>query len=210
MVEWRGLDNLQQEARGLVAEALQALDVRNLVLGIHDPSFPSDPDEDTGRGSPYTRGAARFLEFARQLGFTGIQLGPQGQTSEFNASPYDSTLFSRNTLNIPLAELTGEPIESTGVDGCGAPLFSASLTGLAHGFRTIVTAAPGMPERRVADAFIRLYADHPEAAFHDRLFDLTAYRSGFELEHLQRIMAAYGELVFHECVTRASADERRG
>lgn len=99
---------LQEEMRRLVTEALRALDVRNLVLGIHDPSFPSDPDEDTGRGSPYARGAGRFLEFARQLGFTGIQLGPQGQTSESNASPYDSTLFSRNTLNIPLAELTGE------------------------------------------------------------------------------------------------------
>jgi 4-alpha-glucanotransferase len=108
MAEWSGLNGLQQEMQRLVAEALQALDVRNLVLGIHDPSFPSDPDEDTGRGSPYTRGAARFLEFVRQLGFTGIQLGPQGQTSESNASPYDSTLFSRNTLNIPLAELTGE------------------------------------------------------------------------------------------------------
>src|SRR5690242_10515848 len=108
MTEWSGLDSLLQEMRRLVAEALQALEVRNLVLGIHDPSFPSDPDEDTGRGSPYTRGAARFLEFARQLGFTGIQLGPQGQTSESNASPYDSTLFSRNVLNIPLAQLTGE------------------------------------------------------------------------------------------------------
>ena len=80
--------------------------MRNLVLSIHDPSFPSEPDEDTGRGSPYTRGAARFLAFARELGFTGIQLGPQGQTSESNASPYDATLFSRNVLNVPLAALT--------------------------------------------------------------------------------------------------------
>jgi 4-alpha-glucanotransferase len=99
---------IPQEHRRLIAEALDALDVRNLVLGIHDPSFPSDPDEDTGRGSPYTRGATRFLEFIRELGFTGIQLGPQGQTSESNASPYDSTLFSRNVLNIPLSALAGE------------------------------------------------------------------------------------------------------
>ena len=46
----------------------------------------------------------------------------------------------------------------------------------------------------VADAFIRLYAEQPEAVFHDRLFDLTGYRSGFELPHLQRIQAAYAAL----------------
>jgi L-asparaginase II len=51
-------------------------------------------------------------------------------------------------------ELTGEPIDSTGVDGCGAPLFSTSLTGLARAFRRLVTAEPGSPERRVADAFV--------------------------------------------------------
>src|SRR5262249_14113410 len=78
---------IPEEHRRLIAAALAALDVRNLVLGIHDPSFPSEPFEDTGRGSPYTRGATRFLEFIRELGFTGIQLGPQGQTSESNASP---------------------------------------------------------------------------------------------------------------------------
>lgn len=108
MAEWKWSDEFLEEMRRLVAAALEALDVRNLVLGIHDPSFPSEPDEETGRGSPYTRGAARFLEFARALGFSGIQLGPQGQTSEFNASPYDSTLFSRNVLNVPLAALTEE------------------------------------------------------------------------------------------------------
>ncbi|HEX8704346.1 MAG TPA: 4-alpha-glucanotransferase [Myxococcaceae bacterium] len=97
-----------EDSQRLVAAALDALDVRNLVLSIHDPSFPSEPDEDLGRGSPYTQGAARFLAFARGLGFTGIQLGPQGQTSEFNASPYDATLFSRNVLNAPLAALTQE------------------------------------------------------------------------------------------------------
>ncbi|SEU27882.1 4-alpha-glucanotransferase [Stigmatella erecta] len=98
---------MPEHLRPLIASALDALQVRNLVLSIHDLSFPSEPDEDTGRGSPYTRGATRFLEFVRQLGFTGIQLGPQGQTSESNASPYDATLFSRNVLNVPLWPLAG-------------------------------------------------------------------------------------------------------
>ena len=43
----------------------------------------------------------------------------------------------------------------------------------------------------VADAFIRLYAEQPAVTGYDRIFDLTSYRSGFELEHLKRIAAAY-------------------
>ncbi|AKF79353.1 4-alpha-glucanotransferase [Myxococcus fulvus 124B02] len=101
--------SLPEDHHRLVTQALAALDVRNLVLSIHDPSFPSLPSEDSGRGSPYSEGAALFLESARDLGFTGIQLGPQGQTTEANASPYDGTLFSRNVLNIALAPLEHEP-----------------------------------------------------------------------------------------------------
>ena len=98
--------NLPEDYRRHVTAALAALNVRNLVLSIHDPSFPSAPGEDTGRGSPYSEGGMGFLEFARELGFNGIQLGPQGQTSEDNPSPYDGTLFSRNVLNVALGELT--------------------------------------------------------------------------------------------------------
>ncbi|AKQ69586.1 4-alpha-glucanotransferase (amylomaltase) [Myxococcus hansupus] len=96
---------LPENHHRLVTEALGALDVRNLVLSIHDPSFPSLPEEDTGWGSPYSEGAADFLAFSRALGFNGIQLGPQGQVTEYNASPYDGTLFSRNLLNVALAAL---------------------------------------------------------------------------------------------------------
>ncbi|UCM89610.1 asparaginase [Streptomyces marincola] len=53
---------------------------------------------------------------------------------------------------------TGEPVAHVGVDGCGAPLFSCSLTGLARAFRGLVLAGPGTPERRVADAM----RAHPE------------------------------------------------
>jgi L-asparaginase II len=52
-----------------------------------------------------------------------------------------------------LEELASEHIEHVGVDGCGAPLFALSLTGLARALRVLVTAPPGTPERRVADAF---------------------------------------------------------
>lgn len=51
-----------------------------------------------------------------------------------------------------LEELAGEPSQAAGVDGCGAPLFALSLTGLARALRALVTAPPGTPQRRVADA----------------------------------------------------------
>jgi len=49
-------------------------------------------------------------------------------------------------------ELTSEQVSATGVDGCGAPLFALTLTGLARAFRALVLSAAGTPERRVADA----------------------------------------------------------
>jgi L-asparaginase II len=55
-------------------------------------------------------------------------------------------------------ELAGEQVAATGVDGCGAPLFALTMTGLARAFRALVLATPGTPERRVADAM----RAHPE------------------------------------------------
>ncbi len=54
------------------------------------------------------------------------------------------------------AELTGEPVDTVAVDGCGAPLLSTSLVGLARAFRALAVATDG-PERRVADAI----REHP-------------------------------------------------
>lgn len=57
-----------------------------------------------------------------------------------------------------VGSLAGEPVTMTGVDGCGAPLLAISVAGLARAFRAMVLAAPGSPERRVADAM----RAHPE------------------------------------------------
>jgi L-asparaginase II len=81
-----------------------------------------------------------------------------------NGWPLDSYVAPNHPLQTALAEtftaLTGEPIVSTGVDGCGAPLFATSLVGLAGAFRTLVRAAAGTAEHRVAAAF----AAHPTFA----------------------------------------------
>lgn len=57
-----------------------------------------------------------------------------------------------------VAELAGEPIIHTAVDGCGAPLFALTLTGLARMFRSMALGASGTPERRVVEAI----QAHPE------------------------------------------------
>jgi L-asparaginase II len=54
--------------------------------------------------------------------------------------------------------LAGEDVAAIGVDGCGAPIFALSVTGLATAFRSLVLAEPGSPERAVADA-MRTYPD---------------------------------------------------
>ncbi len=57
-----------------------------------------------------------------------------------------------------LAELAGEPVAATAVDGCGAPVMAISLAGLARAFGRIASASPGTHEARVADAI----RSHPE------------------------------------------------
>jgi L-asparaginase II len=54
--------------------------------------------------------------------------------------------------------LAAEPVTAVGVDGCGAPIFALTVTGLARAFRAMVLAEPGSPERSVADA-MRTYPD---------------------------------------------------
>jgi L-asparaginase II len=61
-------------------------------------------------------------------------------------------------LAAAVADLSGEQPAVAAVDGCGAPAFGISLTGLARAFRQIGAATPGTPEHRVADAV----RTHPE------------------------------------------------
>lgn len=58
-----------------------------------------------------------------------------------------------------IGDLTGDDPADLAVDGCGAPLWSVTLTGLARAFGRLAAATDG-PEREVADAF----RAHPEWA----------------------------------------------
>jgi L-asparaginase II len=55
-------------------------------------------------------------------------------------------------LRATVEDLAGEPVAAVAVDGCGAPAFGFSLTGLARAFARIAGAPPGTPEAAVAGA----------------------------------------------------------
>ncbi|MFB8272124.1 asparaginase [Streptomyces sp. NPDC055955] len=85
-------------------------------------------------------------------------------TAKLNGWSLDDYLDPGHPLQRAIAEtvedLTGQHICQVTVDGCGAPLFSVSLHGLARAAARITTAAPGTPEARVADAM----REHAEMA----------------------------------------------
>ncbi len=113
------------------------------------------------------------MEVARRLiargeGMSRIRMNCSGKhaamlaTCVLNGWPTGSYLAPEHPLQQAVRrtveDLAGEQTPAVGVDGCGAPLFAVTLTGLARAFRALVLAAPGTPERRVADAM----RAHPE------------------------------------------------
>lgn len=81
--------------------------------------------------------------------------------------PTSSYLEPDHPLQVAIAEtfaaMTGEPIEHSATDGCGAPLLSTSLTGLARAFSLLVrglepSGEPSVDAARVRDAIVA----HPE------------------------------------------------
>jgi 4-alpha-glucanotransferase len=107
--------------RGPIREGLAALGIERLTLVVHDSSFPSTASEDIGRGSPYGRGARSLLELASGLGFNSLQLGPQGETSLVNPSPYDGAHLSKSVLSIALGSLSEGDGWAELCSGLGAP-----------------------------------------------------------------------------------------
>ncbi len=98
------------------------------------------------------------------------------------------------------SEMTGEPVEAVAVDGCGAPLLSASLTGLARAFGRIARGvdgqeAPDPAVARVAEA-IRSHPSYVSGTASD------------ELQLLSAIPGAIGKAGAEACYAVALPDGR--
>ena len=92
------------------------------------------------------------------------------------------------------SRLTGEPVATVAVDGCGAPLLSTALTGLARAFRALAMATEG-PQRAVAEAI----RSHPE---------LVSGSTRDELALLRAVPGAIGKAGAEACYAVALPDGR--
>lgn len=98
------------------------------------------------------------------------------------------------------AEMTGEPVTTVAVDGCGAPLYSTSLVGLARAFRRLALGLDGLdqPDLHVARVAEAMRA-HPE------------YVSGTKRDEcalLRAIPGAIGKAGAESCYAVALPDGR--
>jgi 4-alpha-glucanotransferase len=163
---------LSQSPTGAIGQALRRLGVRRLVLAIHDQSFPSVPDEETGRGSPYGSGARQLLEFAAGLGFNGVQLGPQGETTPANPSPYDGALFSKSLMSLVPRTLAEDPAWAALCEGLSPPPAAA---GAKAPLEAPAAAPPESRPDRVRYAEAWSCAQRSLTAMHARF---SAHRAG--------------------------------
>ncbi len=123
--------------------------------GLHEDALRCPPEWPLG-------GQERHELVARGSGERRITMNCSGKHAAMLATcvqrgwSTEDYLDLKHPLQIALhdavVELSGEPVAVTSVDGCGAPLFAMSLTGLATMFGRVASAAGGTPERRVADA----------------------------------------------------------
>jgi L-asparaginase II len=157
--------------------------VRRVLAGAglseSDLRTPADyPLDDDARESLIRAGVSRAPVLMNCSGKHAAMLA----TCAANGWPTDTYLDPDHPLQQALAatfaDLTGEAIAVVAVDGCGAPLFSASLVGLAGGFRRLAlgVTASGEPDPaaiRVAEA-IRTHPASVSGTKRDELALLTA------------------------------------
>ncbi|WP_433055783.1 asparaginase [Dactylosporangium sp. CS-033363] len=135
--------------------AVQAL-LDRTGLTVDDLRCPPDfPLSEDARDAVVRAGHGRERVFMNCSGKHAGML----RTARANGWPLETYLDPahplQERLTATVAELAGEPIRGTGVDGCGAPVLAFSLRGLAGSFLRLVHAPEGTQERAVADAMRR-------------------------------------------------------
>ena len=157
--------------------------VRRILAGAglteDDLQTPPDyPLDDAAREAVIRAGGTRLPLLMNCSGKHAAMLA----TCVANAWPTDSYRDADHPLQQAIAatfaELTGEPIAATAVDGCGAPLFSTSLIGLATAFRRLAlgisaSGSADVDSVRVAEA-IRTHPAYVSGTTRDELALLTA------------------------------------
>ncbi|MCH1865985.1 asparaginase [Nocardioides sp. CFH 31398] len=152
--------------------------VRRILAGagLDESALQTPPDwpiDDVARDEVIRAGGAKAPVLMNCSGKHAAMLA----TSVLNGWDTGTYRDADHPLQVAIAEmfadLTGEPVSTTAVDGCGAPLLSTSLVGLARAFRSLAVAEPGTPEHRVAEAI----RSHPEMVSGSRRDEATLLRA---------------------------------
>ncbi|MEI5671645.1 MULTISPECIES: asparaginase [unclassified Nocardioides] len=130
------------------------------------------PLDDTARESLLRAGGERSRIHMNCSGKHAAMLATCVANGWDTATYLDPAHPLQERIAATFAELTGETVEVVAVDGCGAPLLSTSLVGLARAFRTLAVAEDG-PEQRIAEA-IRRHPSYVSGTTRDELRLLTA------------------------------------
>lgn len=130
--------------------------VRRILAGagLSEAALQTPPDYPLEDAEWHAVVAAGGERTSLQMNCSGKHAGMLA-TCVFNGWDIDSYLDPSHPLQVAIRstieELTGEPVAAAAVDGCGAPLLSTSLIGLAGAFRRLAIAEDGA-EQQVADA----------------------------------------------------------
>ncbi|EHR53634.1 L-asparaginase II [Saccharomonospora marina XMU15] len=130
---------------------LQALGMLNAGLRVTDDALALVCASHSGEAGHVARALAMLEQVG--LGEADLHCPPEPRRAAMNCSGKHAGMLTacvqrgwatagytdpahelQRTIAATIEELTGEPIAATGVDGCGAPLFAFSLTGLARAF----------------------------------------------------------------------------
>ncbi len=157
--------------------------VRRLLtaVGLSEADLRTPPDyplDDAAREQVIRGGGSKAPVLMNCSGKHAAMLA----TCAFNGWPTDTYLDPdhpvQEAIAAAFAEMTGEPVTTVAVDGCGAPLLSTSLTGLARAFGRLARGldgsdAPDPAASRIADA-IRSHPAYVSGTTRDERALLTA------------------------------------
>ena len=137
--------------------------VRRILAGagLDESALQTPPDwplDEAAREHAIRTGLERAPVLMNCSGKHAAMLATSALRGWDTTSYRDPTHPLQAAVAVTFAELTGEPVSTAGVDGCGAPLFATSLCGLARAFGQVQTAASGTAEARVAAA-VRAYPE---------------------------------------------------
>ncbi|GAA2901233.1 asparaginase [Streptosporangium fragile] len=128
-------------------------------LGFDALGCPADwPEDEATRHALIRDGRAASPERMNCSGKHAAMLAAAVASGWETGSYLDADHPVQRRVGAVVEELSGEKAAHVAVDGCGAPLFGLSLTGLARAVRELVVAEPGTAPRAVADAM----REHPE------------------------------------------------